>query len=220
MTRASRHSLSSTAARASLFAAVCVTALGTMPAHALYKVVGPDGKVTYTDRPALGKENKVENVTPMTSGGLADTSSLPFDLQQVVRRYPVTLYTARDCGPCDSGRQLLRQRGVPFVERTINSEADSAELRRLVGKNDLPSISIGAQVVNGFAPAEWASYLDAAGYPKTSRLPSSYSEGRATPLTEPRAAPAPAPAPRPDSPAPAPATPAPAPAPSPTGIRF
>lgn len=220
MTRASRHSLSSTAARASLFAAVCLTALGTMPAHALYKVVGPDGKVTYTDRPALGKENKVENVTPMTSGGLADTSTLPFDLQQVVRRYPVTLYTARDCAPCDSGRQLLRQRGVPFVERTINSEADSAELRRLVGKNDLPSISIGAQVVNGFAPAEWASYLDAAGYPKTSRLPSSYSEGRATPLTEPRTAPAPAPAPRAASPAPAPATPAPAPAPSPTGIRF
>lgn len=220
MTRALNLSPSAMARASLLLAATCVAALAATPAHALYKVVGPDGKVTYTDRPALGKENKVDTVTPISAGGISDTSGLPFELQQVVRRYPVTLYTSTDCSPCDSGRQMLRDRGVPFVERTINSEADNAELRRRVGRIELPSVSIGSQVVNGFAPGDWASYLDAAGYPKTSRLPANFTEGRATPLTEPRATPAPAPAPRSASPAPSPSPASPAPAPSPSGIRF
>lgn len=203
------------AARYATVAALFASALTAMPAFALYKVVGPDGKVTYTDRPPVTSSSKVQSVNT-TTGSTVDASTLPYELQQVVRRYPVTLYTGGDCSACDSGRQLLRQRGVPFTERTAKSNEDIAALRRLTGKDEVPALTIGSQTVNGFAADEWTTYLNAAGYPKTSRLPASYTEGSATPLTETRTPTAAAPAPA-TAPTPAPAA---APAEAPTGIRF
>ncbi|MET0349342.1 MAG: DUF4124 domain-containing protein, partial [Rhizobacter sp.] len=109
MSRAQRllsHRATRLAATAALFASAAAL---TMPAHALYKVVGPDGKVTYTDRPPVSKENKVESVN--TSTGAPSTAGLPYELRQTVQRFPVTLYTMASCGACDAARQQLRARG-------------------------------------------------------------------------------------------------------------
>lgn len=200
-------SLATSVAAASLFA--------SLPAHALYKVVGPDGKVTYTDRPAVSTENKVQQVG--AGGSVANDVALPFELRQAAQRYPVTLYVAPDCSPCDAARQYLRQRGVPFSEKLVTTAEDSNALQRLTGSTGLPSVTVGAQVVRGWQREDWASYLDAAGYPKESRLPANFPQGKAEPLTETQQArPAAAQAPRPAA-APAPE---PAPAPPPSGIRF
>lgn len=190
------HTLATSVAAAALFAA--------LPAHALYKVVGPDGKVTYTDRPDVSTDRKVQSVN--TRGGVSNDVALPFELRQASQRYPVTLYVAPDCSPCDSGRQFLRQRGIPFSEKLVTTGEDSQALQRLTGSTSLPAMTVGAQIVRGWQQQEWASYLDAAGYPKESRLPANFPQGRAEPLTEPRQAPAmqaPAPAAAPQ-PAPAP----------------
>lgn len=190
--------------------------LAATPAFALYKVVGPDGKVTYTDRPAVGTENKVQPVS--TGGSVANDVALPFELRQLTQRYPVTLYVAPDCSPCDAGRQFLRERGIPFSEKLVSTADDGQALQRLTGGTSLPAITVGAQVVRGWQRENWASYLDAAGYPKISKLPASFPQGRAEPLTEPRQA-QPAPTARP-APAPAPAPEPAAPPPNPSGIRF
>jgi len=91
--------------------------LCALPCHALYKVVGPDGKVTYTDRMPSVNDGKV---TPLNATGnaVADTA-LPLELRQAVSRYPVTLYVIANCAPCDSARALLRQRGVPHAEKLV-----------------------------------------------------------------------------------------------------
>ena len=194
-------------------AALFASALTALPAHALYKVVGPDGKVTYTDRPPSTKESKVETVN--TSTGNVTSESLPFDLRLVVQKYPVTLYTTANCTPCDGARQYLRGRGVPFTERTVGSAEDNTALKRITGSTELPTITLGSQVVTGFAAAELTSYVDAAGYPKESKLPSTYTEPSPAPLTEPKASTAPAPRPaRTAPPAEAP------PGPSPSGFKF
>ena len=39
-----------------------VAVLACMPSHAQYKVVGPDGKVTYTDRAPGGNDGKVTSL--------------------------------------------------------------------------------------------------------------------------------------------------------------
>lgn len=203
------HTLALSAAAASLFAV-------SAPALALYKVVGPDGKVTYTDRPAVGTENKVQSVG--SGGGVANDVALPFELRQVAQRYPVVLYVAPDCSPCDAGRQYLRQRGIPFAEKLVSSADDSKALQGLTGGTSLPSMTVGAQVMRGWQREDWSGYLDAAGYPKESKLPANFPQGKAEPLTEPRQTQtAPAPSARP-APAPAPAA-EPAPAP-PSGFRF
>ncbi len=185
------------------------------PASALYKVVQPDGTVTYTDRPPT--DDQPSRVTPLGRSGApkAPESGLPLELRQAAARHPVTLYTTEDCTPCDNGRKLLQQRGVPYAEKRIVTDEDTAALERLVGGRSVPALTIGAQPLRGFSAADWGAFLDAAGYPRTSRLPRDWPTPAVTPLTE-RAAVVPAAA----TPTPAP-TPAPAAEPQPTtGIRF
>lgn len=186
-------------------------------AHALYKVVGPDGKVTYTDRPPATAGNTAP-VGIASDAPASAPSALPLELRQPATRYPVTLYVVpKDCNACDSGRTLLRERGIPFNERQIVSGEDVEALKRLTGAAEAPVLTVGSQVLRGLSADLWNQYLDAAGYPRESRLPASYAFPRATPLTERRDAA------RQTGPAtPAAATP-PAPTPTPSGaggIRF
>lgn len=194
-----------------------------LPAAALYKVVGPDGRITYTDRPP---SDTAARVTTLGREGPAETSAptggLPQDLRQAVTRFPVTLYSAADCPPCDSARQLLVQRGVPFTEKLIVSNDDAAAMERVLGARTVPSLTIGAQVLRGLSQSEWASYLDAAGYPRESKLPKNWQAPAAAPLVE-RSSPRSASAPAVVASAPersAPAAEAPVAPPAPAGIRF
>jgi glutaredoxin len=191
---------------------VCAVASLSGLASAQYKVTAPDGSVTYTDRPPVAATGKVTSLgrrEPATPDAGAETAGLPFDLRQTAVRYPVTLYTAANCIPCDNGRQLLQQRGVPYRERQVLNADDSAALERLTGGRTIPALTVGSQPLRGFNPTDWGSYIDAAGYPAESRLPRGWQPPAPTPLVA-RAAPASAPAAAPPAPSPAPAAAAPA----------
>lgn len=175
-------------------------ALLALPAWAQYKVVAPDGSVTYTDRPPVEANLRVTPIGRNAQAAAVAEVGLPIELRQVAGRYPVTLYTANDCAPCDSGRKLLQQRGVPYAERRISTEDDLLALERLVGARTVPALTVGAQPLRGYSESDWTSYLDAAGYPSVSKLPRSWPVPAATPLVE-RAAVAPAATPRAAAPA-------------------
>ncbi len=201
---------------ASLLGAV----LAVVPAHAQYKVIGPDGKTTYTDRapaPADGKATALgARGTPVTT-----EVALPQELRQATSRYPATLYvTTGACEPCDGARQLLRQRGVPFTEKQVVTAEDSEALERLTGARDAPTLTLGAQTMRGLSAEVWNSYLDAAGYPRESRLPANYQYPAASPLTERREATRVAPPPPRQTARAEPAQPPAAPPPPPGGIKF
>ncbi|HEY2929880.1 glutaredoxin family protein [Piscinibacter sp.] len=154
-----------------------------LPCHALYKVVGPDGRVTYTDRPpAAAAGNRVSSLG--AGGNAVSEAQLPLELRQPAARYPVTLYTMSNCNPCDTARQLLRQRGIPFAEKQVTTREDADALQRLSGDTQAPTLSIGSQVLRGLSPEAWNSYLDSAGYPRESRLPAGYQYPPAAPLIE------------------------------------
>lgn len=182
-------------------------------AAAQFKVVAPDGAVTYSDRPPA--TGKVQKLQPGASSATAG-AELPFALRQVAARYPVMLITAAACVPCDAGRRLLQDRGVPFTERTASSNDDADELRRLEQTAELPVVRLGAQRVVGYSADEWTALLDAAGYPRTSALPAGYRARPAQPLAPPRAVEPLFAQPRA---VPPPAAPAATPA-APGGIRF
>lgn len=154
------------------------------PAWAQYKVVGPDGRVTYTDRPPVDRPSQAVK----SSGTAAGNVDLPYALRNVVARYPVTLYTGTSCAPCDAGRNLLKSRGIPFTEKTVNTSDDARALQSREGTNQVPVIRIGSKQIAGYEQGEWTSYLDAAGYPSESALPPTYRHPAATPLA-PAAAP-------------------------------
>ncbi|MEP7057857.1 MAG: glutaredoxin family protein [Caldimonas sp.] len=192
--------------------------LAAPPSQAQYKVVGPDGKVTYTDRAPSASDSQVKPL-----GRVAPTQpavDLPFELRQIADRYPVTLYVATgSCEPCVSARNLLRQRGIPYAEKQVLSAEDSQALEKISGGRDAPTLAIGSQIVRGLSTDLWNSYLDAAGYPRESKLPASYQYRAPSPIVERREAAAAAPA----NPAPAAVAETPAaerPQPTPGGIRF
>jgi len=202
-----------------LAALLLLFAAGGAAAQTIYRRVDTNGKVSFSDQaPTAG-------TAPATAAriGLAapPNSDLPYELRQVVQRYPVMLYSSDSCEPCSAGRSLLVTRGVPFEERGVKSAADVEALQRLSGQSSLPLLAIGSQQLKGFSDAVWSQYLDAAGYPKSNRLPAGYRNPPARPLvaaqqqatTQPAARPQPirSPPPPPDD-APSPGNPA--------GIRF
>lgn len=175
-------------------AALALTFVSTA-ALAQYKVVAPDGRVTYTDRPPADASLKVLELGRRSpTAAAAAGPALPNELRQLSERFPVTLFTTAECAPCETGRQLLQARGVPYAERSVVSGEDIAALERLVGGRTLPVLTVGAQALRGYEVGDWTAYLDAAGYPRESRLPRDWTPPAATPLVA-RAVPPPAAAP-------------------------
>ena len=170
--------------RCTILALATVLSAIALPAWALYKIVQPDGSVTYTDRPPPGTAARITAIGRGNTAAAQVDVSFPVDLRQAVQRYPVVLYTSGDCTPCDNGRRLLVQRGVPYTERRIASEEDAQALERLAGGRTVPSLTIGAQPVRGLSETDWTAYLDAAGYPRESRLPRGWQPAAPTPLAE------------------------------------
>ena len=151
-------------------------------AQGVYRIVGPDGRVTFSDQPppteAQPRTAGAKGTASTTAGG----GQLAYELRQVTSRYPVTLYTSKECAPCNSGRNLLNARGIPYTEKTITTAQDAEVLKRLNSDGSMPFLTIGGQQIKGYSDGEWSQYLDAAGYPKQSQLPSGYQRPAPSPL--------------------------------------
>ena len=198
-------------------------ALFTFASHAqqVYRIVGADGKVTFSDKPPVTANARVSSAEG-GGGAPAASTGLPFELRQIASKYPVTLYTGEGCAPCGSARAMLSGRGIPFTEKTVKTNDDIQALARISGESSLPFATIGTQQLKGFSDAEWTQFLTAAGYPTSSVLPASYRAPAVTPLVAVTAPPAATtggatPAARPPTPV---ARPAVQPNTNPAGIQF
>lgn len=163
--------------------AALLCAAGPAAAQKVYRIVGPDGKVTFSDR-APSADTPAQNVTSASTSASAGASlaGLPLEVKQAAGKFPLTLYTSKDCGPCDSARDYLKTRGVPYSEKTITSNEEIRALQKLNGDGTIPFATLGGQHLKGFNENDWSSYIDAAGYPAKSQLPASYQQAAATPL--------------------------------------
>jgi glutaredoxin len=188
-------------------------------AQQVYRIIGADGKVTFSDQPPPQTTPGRVSTANTGSGGAPASTGLPFELRQVATKFPVTLYTGANCGPCGAARAMLINRGIPFSERTVTTNDDIRALQRLSGDATLPFATIGGQQLKGFSDMEWTQFLNAAGYPATSVLPSSYRPPAAAPLVSVAAPPPAAPAARPAA-APEALAPPPPAGDNPAGIKF
>jgi glutaredoxin len=144
-------------------------------AASMYRWVDKEGKVHYTDQPPPpGAAAQMEEKRSVTLG--VPTAAVPALLRQAMTDYPVTLYTMTACADfCQSGRDLLKRRGVPFTEKSVVTNQDAAALRALVGSTDkkvsVPVIQVGPKTLVGYSAGQWNDLLDAAGYPKAAPKP-------------------------------------------------
>ena len=158
----------------------------------LYKWVAPDGTVTYGDLPPPVSATNVERKSYAVGASSAD---LPYELSEAAKGNPVTLYVTANCPPCDAGRKLLNERGIPYAEKTVTGPDDMERVRQLSGAAQFPVLTVGRSTQTGFEPGQWGSALTAAGYPTNNQLPKSYNN----PAPEPAAPPTKAAAGRPDA---------------------
>ena len=182
-------------------------------AFAQYKIVGPDGKVTYTDKPPTASDIRINGNTPSAGNGAA-ASAMPAETRNAMTKYPVTLYASKNCAACDQARDALRRRGVPFNEYSVVTNADIDALSGRFGGTTVPVVSIGTQIIKGYSSNDLDGYLDAAGYPTQAKL-NGYRWPQAVALAPPAAGPAATPA----TAAPSAAAPL-LPPPSKSGIQF
>jgi len=169
-------------------------------AHAqLYKSVGPDGKVTYSDQPPANQKQVEKKNLP----GIAENNNFPPELAVVVAKNPVTLYSATACTPCNEGRTLLKAAGVPFSEKTVETAADQEKLKQVSGDTQMPLLVIANVKFRGFNSDTWKDAIAKAGYPSSSKLPKDYRY----PAPEPASPPPPPPAPKAETAKPVPVAP-------------
>ncbi|MCM5571983.1 glutaredoxin family protein [Burkholderiaceae bacterium FT117] len=179
-------------------AAIALALAAALPtaAFAQYKWVGADGTVTYGDRPPpgarmLGQPGASAGARPeaAASAGQRSAAALPYELRTASQRHPVTLYVAADCQPCEQARQHLVRRGIPHQAREVRTQRDADAFTALgFASLSFPAVSIGRDRLVGFEPAGWDRMLDAAGYPKESKLPRDWQLAGPEPLTQPEPA--------------------------------
>lgn len=133
----------------------------------LYRWTDAGGKVHYTDtQPPADAKNVEKKGRARTEGAAAQPS---YALQQAVENFPVTIYTAKDCGdPCKQGLDYLHRRGVPFTEKVVATQSEIDAVTKLAGAAQVPVMVVGTSVEKGYAARRWRETLDSAGYPKTS----------------------------------------------------
>lgn len=145
-----------------VFLACCLTA-GTQ-AGEVYRFIDSQGRVHYSDQRLVG----AEEAEPLHFGQpSAPAADLPYETRRAMQTFPVTLYVSESCSsPCQSARDLLRQRGVLFSEKKIVSQEELEAFRQASGGDRVPAATVGKAWLRGFLASDWNRELDAAGYPK------------------------------------------------------
>ncbi len=195
-----------------IFGIVGLFGLSSSAQAQLHKWVDASGKIVYSDTPPPANAKKL--ATKAIEGGASISNvRLPYELSAAVAKNPVTLYTTKNCVVCNEARNLLKQNGIPFLEKTIETKEDVEKLKQVSGDTNIPFLLINKSKFSGFQPVDWRAALTAAGYPETNMLPKEYRYPEPEPAAPPVV----------DATKPVDNTPKPAPRPqstSPTGIRF
>ena len=147
---------------------LCLVLIALTASAQAYRWVDKDGRVHYSDTPPPpGEAGKVEQkrLSPsVVEGG----GALPYETRRAAENFPVVLYTAPDCAEsCKLGRDFLRRTGVPFTEKSLQSEEDLADFRKAhnVREISLPMLAVGPKTLKGFEEGGWSGLLETAGYP-------------------------------------------------------
>jgi glutaredoxin len=139
--------------------------LACIPASAqqVYRWVGPDGRVQYSDKPPPGvKASPVESRINSYSGTPVVSGAPP--AARAARQPEVRMYATDWCGYCKQARQYFARNGIRYTELDVEkSDAARAEYQRL-GARGVPVILVGEQRMNGYSEDRLAAMLKAAGY--------------------------------------------------------
>ena len=138
----------------------------------IYKWTDANGVASFSDQPPPAGVRLVERKSLASSGSAR--AELPYALAEAAKTHPVVLYTTAPCEACDQGRALLRRRGIPFAEKTVQSNADQQNLKDAGSNGQLPLLQVGGSRRVGFEASAWNAVLTDAAYPLQAMLPANW----------------------------------------------
>jgi hypothetical protein len=168
---------------------------GVAQAAELYRWVDEHGKVHYSDTPPPPQVRTAER---KRLGDRPGDANLPYALQQAMKNYPLTLYTANECGDaCRQAAAHLVRRGAPYTEKNARDpDAADALMKLAGGKLEVPVLTVGRTPLRGYEEGAWNTALDSAGYPRTAAVPAAAVRRPAKETPQPSTAEAPSGEPR------------------------
>jgi glutaredoxin len=151
-----------------LLLACALAASAAIPAQTIYKSVGPDGRIVYSDQPPttghLQKTMKFElasSALPASAASFMEQfrKTHPAGAAQVATGKGVTLYSAVWCGYCKQAKAWLSGHGVAYHDVDIDAPGGMAALAQANGGGTgVPVLVVDGKTMNGFS----ASAYDAA----------------------------------------------------------
>ncbi|MBA3031592.1 MAG: glutaredoxin family protein [Gammaproteobacteria bacterium] len=143
----------------------CALASMLVLAGTLYKSVGPDGKISYSDQPPrLGQVlmTKTFEVGPSTSLPPAAAEQLERMKSAKTVAAPtdgVVLYSAAWCGYCQKAKTYLADKRIPYREVDIDTKDGLATFAQVGGGKGVPLLTAGTQRVQGFSVAAYDAFF-------------------------------------------------------------
>jgi glutaredoxin len=154
---------------------LCGLALwATVSAQTVYKSVGPNGQIVYSDRaPVSGHLEKTMKFADLPSSALP-ASAASF-MEQFRRTHPAdsgaaaptsagaaVLYSAVWCGYCKKAKAWLAARGVAYQDVDVDTPAGMAAFAQATGgKSGIPVLMAKGQKVTGFSTAAYDAIFPA-----------------------------------------------------------
>lgn len=148
------------------FLLLCAIAFaGAAPAQTVYKSVGPDGHVVYSDRaPTSGHLEKTMKFADLPSSALPATTASY--MEEFRRTHPagedaaapspsvngVVLYSAAWCGYCRKAKAWLGAKGVAYQDVDIDTPSGMAAFAQATGGGGgIPVLVAKGRKVKGFS---------------------------------------------------------------------
>ena len=144
---------------ATVFLAGPALAAGTSTETTLYKSLGPDGKIVYSDRPPVSgaaKKMTFENLpaSPLSAETLAYIEELQktsSTATPATRTGEVLLFAAAWCGYCKKAKVYLAAKHISYREVDVDTKAGKVAYAQAGGKNGIPLLLANGQRVSGFS---------------------------------------------------------------------
>lgn len=150
---------------AGLLLACGLVAVGAAWAQTVYKSVGPDGKIVYSDQPpTTGRLQKTMKFELASSALPASAASY---MEQFRKAHPggsaqaatgkgVTLYSAVWCGYCKQAKAWLSGHGVTYHDVDIDAPGGMAALAQANGGGTgVPVLVVDGKSMNGFSTSAY-----------------------------------------------------------------
>lgn len=154
---------------------VCALLAGPALAATLYKSVGPDGRVSYSDQPpANGQVQKTLSFTELPSSPLPEAvlryregleKGVQKRLEELARSRSATLqlFTAQWCGYCRQAKAYLAEKGIGYSELDVDSTEGQQAYAALGRGSGVPLLAWKGERLQGYSRGSYDQFLQRLG---------------------------------------------------------